>query len=106
MSKKAVLIIDTSRTDKVKVGVEVGGKRDFVKSVSKKKKAQVALVLVEKILKKNHLQLSDIIDVKVNCGPGSFTGLRVGVSIANTLGTFLNTKINGKKNQIVLPIYE
>ncbi|MFH1536127.1 MAG: hypothetical protein ABIC96_03620 [Patescibacteria group bacterium] len=35
--------------------------------------------------------------IEVETGPGSFTGLRVGVSVANALGFALNIPVNGKK---------
>ncbi|HBQ51259.1 TPA: hypothetical protein DD690_04750 [Candidatus Daviesbacteria bacterium] len=35
--------------------------------------------------------------IEVETGPGSFTGLRVGVSVANALGFALNIPVNEKK---------
>ena len=35
--------------------------------------------------------------IEVETGPGSFTGLRVGVSVANALGFALGIPVNGKK---------
>lgn len=35
--------------------------------------------------------------IEVETGPGSFTGLRVGVSVANALGFSLGIPVNGKK---------
>ena len=35
--------------------------------------------------------------IEVETGPGSFTGLRVGVSVANALGYSLGIPVNGKK---------
>ena len=35
--------------------------------------------------------------IEVETGPGSFTGLRVGVSVANALGFTLGIPVNGKK---------
>jgi tRNA threonylcarbamoyladenosine biosynthesis protein TsaB len=55
------------------------------------------LPLAQELLQENHLQLEDLTDIKVNVGPGSFTGLRVGVAIANTLGYVLQVPVNGKK---------
>ncbi|MBU1016857.1 hypothetical protein KJ678_01715 [Patescibacteria group bacterium] len=40
-------------------------------------------VLIKKILKDNNISINDISGIDVNKGPGSFTGLKVGVSIAN-----------------------
>lgn len=59
--------------------------------------SQVLLPLIEKILKKNKLEFTDLTAIEVEIGPGSFTGLRVGVSIANALGFSLKIPVNGKK---------
>lgn len=45
---------------------------------------------VEKFLKKNKYLLKDVTKVVVNSGPGSFTGIRVGVSLAQAIGMGLN----------------
>ena len=43
------------------------------------------------------MEFKDLKEVEVEIGPGSFTGLRVGVSVANALGYSLNIPVNGKK---------
>ena len=58
---------------------------------------------IEKALKKKKAKLEDIKEIKVQTGPGSFTGLRVGVTVANTLAWVLGIKVNGKKQ--VVPVY-
>lgn len=59
--------------------------------------SQVLLPLIVKLLKDNNKSLSDLDEIMVDKGPGSFTGLRVGVSVANALGFALNIPVNGKK---------
>lgn len=59
--------------------------------------SQVLLPLIEKIIKKNKLKFSDLKGIEVETGPGSFTGIRVGVSVANALGFSLGIPVNGKK---------
>lgn len=99
-----VLCINTSNSEEIIVGLAVNGKTDELKSKSKRLKAQMVLPLIEKILQKNKLDLTDLDEIKVNRGPGSFTGLRVGLAIANTLGFALNIPVNGKK-QPLTPCY-
>lgn len=104
---KKILLIDTSSNQKVKVGLQVGREVNYLTSEVKVLKAQAVLPLLDKLLKKKRLQTSDIDAVEVHTGPGSFTGLRVGVAIANTLGFALNIPVNKKKNgEIVTPAYE
>lgn len=51
------------------------------------------LFLIESILKKESLAPKDIDEIICTRGPGSFTGLRVGVTIAKTFAYFLNKKL-------------
>ena len=91
-----VLLIDTSNSQETIVGLKVDNKKDFLKGRSKVLKAQNVLPLIEKILKKHKIKASDLTAIKVNIGPGSFTGLRVGVAVANTLAWVLKIPVNGK----------
>lgn len=102
-----ILKIDTTNTNEVKVGL-VSAKDGIQKKLTVKRKfgSQALLPAIVKILKKNNLQISDISHIEVNPGPGSFTGTRVGVSVANALGFALDVPVNGKKGKIVVPIYE
>jgi len=70
-----------------------------------KDKSQQTLGLINQILKKNKKKVSDISEVRINLGPGSYTGLKIGVSIANTFGFVLDIPVNGQR-QLVLPKYE
>lgn len=101
---KKVLIIDTSDSSQTIVGLEINGKKFFLKEKTGDLKSQNLLPLINKILKKNKLFLKDLTGIKVNTGPGSFTGLRVGVSVANALGWSLGIAVNGKKRPTE-PIY-
>lgn len=56
-------------------------------------------VAVRDILMKHDLKTSDIAEFEANPGPGSFTGLKIGVTIANILNW-----VNGNK-KIVHPEY-
>ncbi|HZJ18074.1 MAG TPA: tRNA (adenosine(37)-N6)-threonylcarbamoyltransferase complex dimerization subunit type 1 TsaB, partial [Patescibacteria group bacterium] len=94
IQKNIVLVIDTATMD-IKASLIVNGKSYSLRK--KAQKAQILLPLIEEILRKHNLFLQDISRIKVNTGPGSFTGLRVGISIANALGVFLGIPINNKK---------
>lgn len=64
---------------------------------------QKLLEVIEKALKEKRAKLKNIGKIEVNIGPGSFTGLRVGCAVANTLAWVLNIKVNGEKR--VFPKY-
>lgn len=97
------LFIDTSNSDITVVGLN--NKRwEFE---TKEHKSQKLLELIDQALKKQKKTLKDITEIKVNLGPGSFTGLRVGISVANALAWGLKIQINNKKTgKIVEPRYE
>lgn len=50
---------------------------------------------IEALLKKVDAQCSDITALIVYRGPGSFTGLRIGVSVANALAAALHVPVVG-----------
>ncbi len=101
------LLIDTRDSARIKTGVKIKNKIKYITSNAKLLKAQAILLLIDKILKLNNLKLKDISEIKVNTGPGSFTGLRVGISVANALGFFLKIPINRKKvGKLVVPKYK
>ncbi len=91
------LIIDTSDNKQIKAGVIIDGKEYIEIQNATQKKAQVILPLIVKILREHDITLEELTDIKIATGPGSFTGLRVGAAIANTLGTVLGIPINEKK---------
>lgn len=100
------LLIDTSNNKEIIVGLEINGEKDVITQTADLWKSQAVLPLITQLLDKHSLKLSDINEISVNEGPGSFTGLRVGVTIANTLGTFLAIPVNGRKvGEIVEPNY-
>ncbi len=95
--KKVVLYIDTSSNQEIIVGLTIDGKKYEKKEKIGKQKAQVVLPLIDQLLKKHKLFLSDISHIDVHPGPGSYTGLRVGVSIANALSYVLHVPVNKEK---------
>ena len=98
------LIIDTTDNSKTTVELQLKDKKDKIteKSVPK---SQITLQLIDKILTKNGLKPTEIEEIVVNTGPGSFTGTRVGVAIANALGFGLDVKVNGSKSKPASPKY-
>jgi tRNA threonylcarbamoyladenosine biosynthesis protein TsaB len=97
------LLIDTTDSKKTIVGLD----DQHWEFKTKKQKSQQLLTLIDQVLKKKKKSLKDITEIEINLGPGSFTGLRVGVSVANALSWTLKIPINGQKvGQLVEPKYE
>lgn len=92
-----ILCIDTKDQKVTKTSLKKGGK--VIKDLSEENKfgSQALLPLIEKILKQEKLEYKDLKGIEVDTGPGSFTGIRVGVSVANALGFSLGIPVNGKK---------
>lgn len=103
---KTLLFIDTSSSEYIRVGIKKDG--SLVKITSPKEThAHGALLLIKELLEKQQLKLSDVTEIKVHTGPGSYTGLRVGIAIANTLGTLLGVPVNEFPiGQTASPVYE
>lgn len=104
MMKRICLFINTADSKKVMVVVERNGKR-FERVSTRETKAQMVLPMIEELLKSQKLTLSDLTEINVNPGPGSFTGVKVGVAVAQTLGKLLNVPVNGKPAGEVAPVY-
>lgn len=102
-----ILKIDTTNSQNISVAL-LEPKSVSLSELTENQKlgSQVLLPLIDKILKDNKKSLKEITAIQVNPGPGSFTGTRVGVAIANALAFALKIPINGKKGKIVIPIYE
>lgn len=83
---KPVLCIETTTTNcSVAIG-DSEGLIDFKEINSKNySHAEQLHVFIQEVLKNNNLSLSDLSAIAVSKGPGSYTGLRIGVSAAKGL---------------------
>ncbi len=86
------LFIDTSDRYTIKVGL---GEKIF-ETEAKEGSSQKLLSFIDEKLKEENTSIDKITEIEVNTGPGSFTGLRVGVTVANTLGWALGIPVNGR----------
>jgi tRNA A37 threonylcarbamoyladenosine modification protein TsaB len=67
------------------------------------KKGQLDVVSsIKELLKENGLTLDEVEVVEANPGPGSFTGLRIGLAVSNILNWVLGKK---KTAQMTQPFY-
>ena len=103
------LFIDTASNKEVIIKLTTHDRSFEIKQEISFNRTQVVLPLIEKLLKDHNLSLQNIDSVEVNAGPGSFTGVRVGVAIANAIAFALQIPVNGitlKENgKLVEPIY-
>ncbi len=102
------LFIDSSKRESTLVELRINGKSFKKEHSSMFRTSQILLPLIIDLLKENNLSVKDINEIEVYPGPGSFTGLRVGVSIASALSFALNIPVNGKvfeKGPLVTPKY-
>lgn len=96
------LFIDTSDREKIVIGLDA--KR--YETNSKDGASQKLLFFIDHVLSSVGRSVSDITEISVNTGPGSFTGVRVGVAIANTLSWVLKVPVNGKNEPETKLIYK
>lgn len=101
----STLLIDTTDRNEVKITIKTSH-GNFEKIGAREGEADVTLLTIEKVLREANVSLSEIQDIQIKEGPGSFTGVRIGVSIANTLSFSLKKSVNEKVlGEIVEPIY-
>lgn len=105
VSNMNILLIDTSSNKEIKVGLTIKRKTHWLKKAISYQKAQVVLPMIDQIITANKIRMQDIEAIEVVAGPGSFTGLRVGIAVANALCSLLDIPVNGKR-QIVHPSYQ
>lgn len=116
-----ILLLDTS-TNICKVSLVDDQNRIDDDWQSDRSLARNLLKHLHEFLLKNNYDWQDIQSIAVFEGPGSFTGLRIGITVANTLADGLNVPIvgsggdgwqvnainrlkNGENDKIALPNY-
>ena len=70
--------------------------------------AEKLLGVLQNRLAEHHKSFRQLTKINFMSGPGSFTGLRIGATIVNTLAHELNIPLfdhHGKKHDLILPDY-
>ncbi len=70
--------------------------------------AENLLAFIRDKLAENDKAFTDLTEITFMSGPGSFTGLRIGATVVNTLASELNIPLydhHGNKCKIILPEY-
>lgn len=87
------LFIDTA-TSRLIVGIYKDNKELYLENVEAHNDlSSRVLPTIKKICEEVNIKINDVDEIYVVNGPGSFTGIRVGVTIAKTLAWSLNKKI-------------
>ena len=102
---KVSLLIDTRDRYKAKVTIIKSGKKYNFEEGQAENSSQSLLQLIDKALKKCDLKLDDLNFIKVETIGGSFTGVRIGLAVANTLGWVYGIPVNSKQREIITPDY-
>tara|TARA_B100001029_G_scaffold173780_1_gene173098 strand:+ start:57 stop:746 length:690 start_codon:yes stop_codon:yes gene_type:complete len=89
-----VLAIDTSRFE-TRVGLQVGSTLIEKVCTEKMRASQELLSLIKGILDEADLLISQVDAIGVVTGPGSFTGVRIGIAVAQGLSAANSTKVVG-----------
>lgn len=93
-----VLAIDTATTDLVAGLVEMSGCQPETRServLHTRSHNELLVPTVQELLAETGLEFSDLGAVVVGCGPGPFTGLRVGMATASAFGQALGIPVHG-----------
>lgn len=91
-----ILTISTIDRNSIEIGIfEKDEFRSF--EFRSERQSEDLLLAIDGMLKKEKLSLQDIDKILVNQGPGSYTGVRVGVTVVNTLGWSLDVPVFGYK---------
>lgn len=93
-----ILLIDTSSADAKLSFWEEGSFYDYAWQADRQL-AKELLPQLEKQLEQRNKTWKDISGIGAFLGPGSFTGLRIGLTVANTLADGLNIPIVGSSEK-------
>ncbi len=87
------LILDTANKY-VAVGLYDNEKcLEAIQEISNRKQSETTIIYISDILKRHNLELLDVDQMFITKGPGSYTGVRVAMTIAKTLAAVSNIKI-------------
>lgn len=101
------LFIDTRNNQEVVAKIVVEDKEFVEISTSENRRPESILSLIDKVCQSANISVNDIDEINVEEGPGSYTGLKVGTSVANALSFSLGKKVNGKEyGKLIEPTYE
>ena len=87
------LFIDTSTTNAIVALYKDISPIEIIKEENMQDISSHIMPMIDKLLKNNNVMINQINKIFVVNGPGSFTGLRIGVTIAKTMSWSLNIPV-------------
>lgn len=96
------LVLDSSNKYLVVGLLEKGQVVDKVFYEAWQRQSEVMVEEIDKLLKRNNLTRKDLDAVAVGIGPGSYTGVRIAITIAKTIGYALKIKVYAKSSLFLL----
>ena len=88
-----ILFIDT-HDSLITIGLKIDDKLFIKNKESEYTHSVYVMPMIEEIFKENNVKVNDLKKIIVINGPGSFTGIRIGLSIAKTMAYALKIDIN------------
>lgn len=98
---KNLIAIDTSQSA-CAVAVSFADLQSSRFEVALRQQSQLILLFIDELLAERGLQLNDLVAIAVSIGPGSFTGIRLGLAIAQGLAFAANLPLIGVSSLAVL----
>ena len=87
------ILLDSSNTN-LSVGVAKDNVLlDYISYEAWQRQSEYMIVELNKLLEKHEIKKEDITDVIVAKGPGSYTGVRIAITIAKTIAVALDAKL-------------
>ncbi|RHM59208.1 MULTISPECIES: tRNA (adenosine(37)-N6)-threonylcarbamoyltransferase complex dimerization subunit type 1 TsaB [Coprobacillaceae] len=87
------IVMDTSNKYLVIALYDQGQCLDVIQEEGNRRQSEYAIVYLGKLLNRHHLKVKDFGEMIITIGPGSYTGVRVALTIAKTLATTTSIKI-------------
>jgi tRNA threonylcarbamoyl adenosine modification protein YeaZ len=103
-----ILAVDSS-TSVLRVGLSLGdGKIASLKNRDRYRHAEFIFKLIDRLLIENNIRRSDLKALFISTGPGSFTGLRVGMASVKGMAIALSLPVTGLSNYNILaaPLFQ
>ena len=91
--EEIILYVDTC-TKYMCVGLSIGDKLVYKKQYDAfKRQSEVAALEIDNCLKESNILPSQLTKIVVTNGPGSYTGIRIGLTLAKVMSKVLNIKL-------------